>query len=276
MQRIIAGTGSAARRWCTLAGVAIAVLAVAVGAATASAASKPGLSLKAKHTIVPYRTAAKLSGRLSNGKKGVLVKLQDRVWPFKGSFKTVAKTHTRAHGAFSFSQRPSLATKYRAVAPKAHAKSADRTVYVVKGFKVVSCVVTGRGHTYRCAANLPLSAGHYKLRYLIAFRYPATVYKEEKGKPVYAYYAIRYGSREQTPRTLKRQHNLRQHSRGKGTTEFGFTRKFVVGRKAWDIGVNFCTQTTERTDGFGLPGAPGSHMCGAKTIPGKASINKLG
>lgn len=276
MDRIIAGTGAAVRRWRTLAGIAIAVLAVALGAAAASAASKPGLSLKAKHTIINYKKSATLTGTLSTGKKGVLVKLQDRVWPFKGSFKTVAKTHTRAHGAFSFSQRPSLATKYRAVAPKGHAKSASRTVYVVKAFKVLRCVLTGRGHTYPgCTNSNTAPPGKYTWRITLEFVYPASVVGREKSKPVYTYFGETFGS-ETTPKTLKRGTTDRQHLRGKSSTVVKFAKRVTVPHKAYFMEANFCTKTTERKDGFGLPGAPGSHMCGAKTIPGKASVNKLG
>jgi hypothetical protein len=275
MGRIIARAAAVGRSR-MLAGVSIAALAVAFGAAAASAASKPGLSLKANHTIVAYRTASKLSGRLSNGKKGVLVKLQDRVWPFKGRFKTVAKAHTRAHGDFSFSQRPSLATKYRAVAPKDHAKSATRTVYVVKGFKLIRCVITGHGHTYPgCGSKIKhVPAGHYTWTYSIEFFYPAGVFGKEKDKPVYTYFAEN-GRADKPPKMLKRQKNVRQHSHAKSETMFKFAKRVMLPNHAWYLAGNFCTKTTEQTDGFGLPGAPGSHMCGAKAISSKLSPDGL-
>ena len=254
----------------------LVVVAVAVGASGAMATSSPSLSLKAKPGVVVYKKTAKLTGALSSGKKGALIELQQRIWPFKKSFKTVAKAHTGANGAFGFTGRPSLATQYRAVAPKAHAKSATRTVYVVKALKVLRCVLTNHGHAYQgCTRHNAAPPGKYAWRITIEFVYPASVFGKEKGKPVYTYFGETKGS-ENTPKTLKRQMNVRQNSHGKSATVFRFVKKVTVPHGAYFLEANMCTRTTERTDGFGLPGAPGSHMCGKKTIPGNVSINKLG
>lgn len=246
----------------------------ALGASGALAASHASLSIKGK-TIVPYTKTEHLTGALSSGKKGVLIELQQRVWPFKHSFKTVAKAHTGAHGTYSFKRRPSLATEYRAVAPKAHAKSHTRTVYVVKAFKVLKCVLTRSGHTYQGCGTTTAPPGKYSWRVTIEFIYPAGVFSQEKSKPVYTYFGERMGSRK-PPSTLKRQKTVHQHAKPGSTTTFKFIKSVVIPNKAYEYDGSFCTKTTEGTDGFGLRGAPGSHMCGAAKIPSKTSVYKLG
>lgn len=264
------------RRRAPAAAVAVVLVLVAVlGAGAALAAAKPTLSIKVK-SIVPYTKSAKLTGRLSSGKTGILIKLQQRVWPFKGAFKTVATTHTRAQGTYSFKQHPSLAAEYRALAPKEHARSATHTVYVVKQFKVLKCVLTGHGHTYPgCSRNSRIPHGRYKWRITLEFLYPASAFGKEKGKPVYTYYGIRRGEEKQ-PSTVKRQKTISQHANSASTTLVKFVKSVVVPSTAYFMEATVCTKTTEPQDGFGLPGAPGSHMCGRKTIPGNISIYKLG
>lgn len=269
------GAGAALRRRRGWGGLALAVLACALGAGAALGASRPTLSIKTE-TLVPYQKVFTLKGALSTGKHGVLVELQDHVWPFTHAFKTIAKTHTGTGGTYAFKVRPSLATKYRTVAPKARARSASRTVYVVKGFKVLRCVLTRRGHTYPgCANPSPAPPGKYTWRVTIELLYPASVYGKEKSKPVYTYFGQRRGS-ETDPTTLHRQKNVRQHRHGKNTTVFNFIQRVTVPHEAYYLEGQFCTKTTERTDGFGVPGAPGSHRCGAATVPGKANVYKLG
>ncbi len=275
MNRVSQVGAAATRRRSPLFATVILTAAVAAsGAGAALAASHASLSLTGR-TIVQYTRSDKLTGALSSGKKGALVELQQRVWPFKQGFKTVAKTHTGAGGTYRFKRRPSLATQYRAVAPRSHAKSRIRTVYVVKGFKLLRCVITHRGYTHPGCGTQTVPPGHYKWEVTFELLYPASVYKQESGKPVYAYYAIRHGS-QTPPSTLKRQRNLRQHAHKGNGTIVNFVKKFVITHAAYDQQGNFCTKTSERTDGFGLPGAPGSHMCGAKRIPGNTPIYKLG
>ncbi len=268
--------GAVALRCSRLVAASAVTIAVAVaGASIALAASHPSLSLKAKHTIVNYTKSAALSGTLSSAKKGVLVELQQRVFPFKGHFKTVAKMHTGSGGSFSFSRRPSLATQYRAVAPKAHAKSRTRTVYVVKAFKVLRCVLTGSGHTYQGCGTTTAPPGKYTWHLTIEFIYPKGLLSQEAGKPVYTYFGEHVGSRK-PPHTLKRAKTAHQHAHPPNTTIFKFAKALTVPTSAYEYEGSFCTKTTERTDGFGVPGAPGSHMCGKARIPGSTPVNDLG
>ncbi|HZO79786.1 MAG TPA: hypothetical protein VFB39_17240 [Solirubrobacteraceae bacterium] len=258
------------------AGMAVlAALAAALCAQTAVASPGSSISLKAKPAIVQYTKSASLTGTLSSGKKGALIKLEQRVWPFKGNFKTVSRTHTGAGGVFSFKRRPSLATEYRALAPGGHGSSQTRTVYVVKRFKVLRCVLTRPGHTYQGCGTTSAPPGHYTWNVTIEYLYPASVFDKEGGKPVYTYYGITVGSRK-PPKTLERQRTVSQRAHGDSTTTFEFSHKVVVPKSAYQEEGNFCTKTSERKDGFGVPGAPGSHKCGAAKIPGDTSPNKLG
>jgi hypothetical protein len=268
---------AAVRRSRSCAGVviALATLAWGLGASAALGASKPTLSIKTT-TLVPYNKAAAVKGTLSTGKHGVLIELQQRVWPFRHAFKTIAKTHTGTGGTYTFKVRPSLATRYRTVAPQPRAKSASPTVYVVKGFKLLRCVLTRSGHSYPgCTTRNSAPPGKYTWRITIELLYPASVYGKEKSKPVYTYFGETKGS-QTDPRTLHRKRNVRQHSHDKSTTVINIVMRVTVPHGAYFLAANFCTKTTERTDGFGVPGAPGSHKCGAATIPGKSNINKLG
>ncbi len=273
MDRMPDRTAPIVRRGRVLATAAVAAAVAGLGTSAALAASHASLSLKGK-TIVPYTKADRLTGALSTGKKGVLVELQQRVWPFKHSFKTVAKAHTRAHGTYSFERRPSLATVYRTVAPRAHTTSRTRAVYVVKGFKAMACEYTRHGYRHAACGTQKVPPGTYTLHVTVEWFYPASVFGKEKGKPVYTYYGKRNGSRK-PPGTLRRQRTIRQRANGATSTVWRFVKTVTVPRTRYSWSLNACTKTTERTDGFGLPGAPGSHMCGAASIPNE-SPKKLG
>ncbi|MBV8943506.1 MAG: hypothetical protein JO240_17405, partial [Solirubrobacterales bacterium] len=152
------------RRAATALTVAVVVLAAGLHAAVALAASRPTLSLRSKPKTVVYTQTTRLSGHLSSGKLGVVVKLQRRVWPFGGSYETVAKTRTGAHGAYSFEQHPSLATEYRTVATASGGTSGVRTIYVVKAFRLLGCDFTRPGYAHRACGTQRVTAGTYTLR----------------------------------------------------------------------------------------------------------------
>ncbi len=140
---------------------------------------------------------------------------------------------------------------------------------------VLRCVLTRPGHTYKGCGTTAAPPGHYTWQVTIEYLYPASAFDNEKGKPVYTYYGETVGSRT-PPAKLKREQTVRQHAHGTSTSVFKFEHKVVVPNSAYQYEGNFCTKTTEPKDGFGLPGAPGSHNCGAATIPGKSQPNKLG
>ena len=96
------------------------------------------------------------------------------------------------------------------------------------------------------------------------------MYKVRSG----TYYGKRVGS-QIPPSTLSRQGTVHQHARSGSTTVIKFTKKVTVPTQAYSWSERACTKTTEQMDGFGLPGAPGSHKCCAATIPDE-SENKLG
>ncbi|MBV9534076.1 MAG: hypothetical protein JO321_01550 [Solirubrobacterales bacterium] len=255
--------------------MAVVVLAAGLHAAVALAASRPTLSLRSKPKTVVYTQASRLTGHLSSGKLGAVVKLQGRVWPFRRAYETMAKTRTGAHGAYSFEQHPSLATQYRVVAPASGATSGVTTIYVVKAFRLLGCEFTRPRYTHRACGTQRVKAGTYTLRITAEWIYPASVYTTEKGKPIYTYYRERSGS-QKPPRTLIRQRNVKQNANGASATIFRFSKQVVVPRSSYSWSMSACTKTTEPEDGFGLPGAPGSHRCGQAKIPEKLPLSALG
>ncbi|MGN6167793.1 MAG: hypothetical protein ACTHQQ_06430 [Solirubrobacteraceae bacterium] len=269
-------TGSSAGNYtCTVKATNQAGSTTKTSAKVALAASKPTLSLRSKPKTVVYHRTTRLIGFLSSGRRGVMVKLQLRRWPFRGGYRTVAKARTGAHGVYSFERHPSLATEYRVVAPSSGATSGVRTVYVVKAFRLLGCEYTRPGYKHGACGRQKVKAGTYTLRITAEWIYPASVYASEKRKPVYTYYGDRVGS-QRPPRTLTRQHTVAQNANGARSTVFRFLEKVVVPRRAYAWSMRACTKTTERRDGFGLPGAPGSHRCGREKIPEKLPLSALG
>lgn len=255
--------------------VIVLMLAAALSAEVGAATTRPAPSLRAKPKAVVFMETTRLAGRLASGNVGVVVKLQRRVWPFRRPYKTVAKTHTEAHGAYSFEQRPALATEYRVVVPSSGATSGIRTVYVVKAFRLLGCQYTRPGFKHRACGTQKVKAGRYTLHITAEWIYPASVYAAEKRKPIYTYYGNRVGS-EKPPRSLTRQGNVPQNANGASSTVFRFAKKVTVPRKSYAWSMSACTKTTEPSDGFGLPGAPGSHRCGQEKIPEKLPLSALG
>ena len=244
--------------------------------AEVAVAATATLSLRSKRKMVVYAQTTRLTGHLSSGKVGAVVKLQGRVWPFGRAYETVAKTRTGAHGAYSFKPHPSLATQYRVVAPASGAISGIRTIYVVKAFKVLGCEFTRPGYAHSACGAQRIQAGTYTLRITAEWIYPASVYAREKRKPVYTYYGSRIGS-QKPPRTLTRQANVKQNANGARATIFRFFKKILIPPgTSYTWRMSACTKTTEPRDGFGLPGAPGSHRCGRATIPEKLPLSALG
>lgn len=256
------------------AGVAMLAGTAALGVGGALAASHATLSITAKPGIVLYTKSAKIAGRLSTGKKGVKVALEERVFPFSGSFTTVGHTATGSNGTYSFTRSPALATEYRATT--AGAKSGTATVYVIKKWKLLRCEFTKGSYKHTaCGTQAGIPQGTYTLHVSVEFLYPAGVYAAEAAKPVYTYYGKRYGTNKPPP-TLALRGTLPQHGHGGDTTVYDFSTSFTIGKSAWGWALNWCTKTSETSNGFGLPGSPGSHGCGAGSLSVKLSPNALG
>src|SRR2546421_10810069 len=140
------------------AGIAIVTPSGAQAAVRISIAASPGIV----HYLRPAPSADTISGRLSSGKRGVRVFLQAKAWPFTGPFKTVARVRTGRRGAYHFTVRPQLATRYRVLVGRA--RSAARTVYVTNGYENFTCTISGKGQTYACSTATAPRAGKYTLR----------------------------------------------------------------------------------------------------------------
>ncbi len=259
------------------AAVAAATVLAGLAAGAVPAAGHPSISIKVKPNAVNYRgpapTATKIKGRLSSGKRHVKVTLEATGWPFTAPFHPVAHQRTGKHGAYSFKQRPSLATEYRVSA--AGAQSGTQTVYVTHGFAHLSCKITGQGKSYPCGSNVRIPPGTYRYRFSFDYLFPASAFPLEKGKRVFVYYGQRNGQ-QKPPSTLTLQGTVAQHARSGNTTHVSVTPQFTVPNSAWAFQLSVCTQTTEPTDGLGLPGAPGSHHCGSPSITYRQSTGSLG
>ena len=82
---------------------------------------------------VQYGTPHELSGTLIDGATplaGQAVELQGRAYPYNGSFKTLARTTTRADGTFAFKQGFDRNMDLRAAAPAQAATSELHRAYV--------------------------------------------------------------------------------------------------------------------------------------------------
>jgi hypothetical protein len=82
---------------------------------------------------VQYGTPHEVSGTLREGTAplaGQVVELQGRAYPYKGGFKTLARTTTRADGTFAFERRFDRNIDLRAFAPAQGAVSEADRAYV--------------------------------------------------------------------------------------------------------------------------------------------------
>lgn len=257
-------------RWLALLTVTITV--ASVGYAAARAAS--GTSLKVRPATIYYRqpkpNATNIGGHLSSGRSGVRVVLNVRRWPFQGSFRPVTSQRTARGGAFNFVQRPSRATQYRVTS--AGSASARRTVYVYPGYENARCTWSGAGGQGSCT-HAPTKAGEYTMHFSFDYLYPSTAFSQESGLPVFVYFDECFGC-SATPSTLQLQRTVAQNPSGGDSAHVAIRQRFSVkAGQAYRWYLAPCLQTTERNNGFGLPGAPGSHHCGSSSVPSRYFIH---
>ena len=197
-----------------------------------------------------YGKTAQISGATSDGLPGTTVELQKSAFPFKAGFTAAGEAQTGDGGSYSFTAKPTLATKYRVVlASDPTSQSAIVNVYVAADW-----------------INLPSSACsglscHKRFGNHIV--YPAAVAKRESGKAAYFYFGVRYGSHPTPPsrvRLVTTGHLRRLHGNTYRVT-FSVTFSTV---QAYYYEWAICTQDTEAVDGLGLPG---HHSCGGRSIP---------
>lgn len=193
---------------------------------------------------------ATISGNTGDGLAGEAVELQASAFPFTSGFATLGQTQTGSGGSYSFTAKPTVATRYRvALVSAPTSPSSTITVYVGLSWS---------GHTRgRCAAG----ASSCSLSFSGKVVYPAAVAKSEGAKIAYYYFAVRYGS-QTTPPSAVRLVKTGAQSHVGHRYEMGFSVTFATVkayRYEWEI----CTKDTEAQDGIGLPG---HHHCGDRSI----------
>jgi hypothetical protein len=258
----------AARRRIALVLVGLAGSVAGGGYAVAAAGSS--VSARVRPPTIYYRTpkpnATNVAGRVGSGRRGVAVVLEIRRWPFHGSFKSVATERTGGGGRFNFVERPSRATQFRVAS--AASRSRIQTAYVYPGYKNALCTWSG-SHGQGSCNHAPTQAGSYTMHFSFDFLYPAPAFSRESGLPVFVYFGECFGC-SAPPATLQRQGTVSQSQRGSGAAHVSISQRFTVraGQKyRWYLAP--CLQSTERSNGFGLPGRPGSHHCGSASVPSR-------
>jgi hypothetical protein len=105
--------------------------------ATASAA--PALELEIEKPSVRYGAAHTVTGTLLDGATplaGQVIVLEGQRYPFKGSFRELARTTTDAQGAFAFKPALDRNHRLRVVAPAQGAVSQAVRAYVLPSFEL--------------------------------------------------------------------------------------------------------------------------------------------
>jgi hypothetical protein len=225
-------------------GVGLGAFVALAGAA--SGASAPTLATGqhvAGLAAVTYGATIKLSGHESAGGSRP-VALQADAFPFTGGFHTVASRVTT--GPYSFTVKPSHATRYRAMV--GGRTSPVLTVYVLERRVSSSCNLcvfsdTSGTHTLVVSATLEAPPGPLA----------AT-------GPEYFYYAQTNSTAP--PSTLRLVKTVPLHVHGHRLSfKVVYTVHFPLG--AFRFSYEACSRDAESADGVGLPG---HHHCGDATI----------
>ena len=223
------------------------------------------VAARAKPHTVSYHEPVEISGHATRS-RGVPVMLAADRFPFASGPAEVSRRRTGRRGAYSFRRRPSHATRYR-VALVNHPSQASRilSVYVEPRVSRLRCNLCGASSHGR---------GNRTLRFSFRLSYPADTFGTEAPKPVYFYYGQRSGSAE-PPKRLHLAETVEQRALAAHRTAVAITHRVRLPR-LYRFALVACTRTSERVDGLGLPGAPGSRGCGDRTISYRQSRFWLG
>jgi hypothetical protein len=255
-------------RWrTTLAFVALLASIAGIDHASARVAAGPAVQLRVQPPTIYYRqprpNATNVAGRLSSGRRGVTVILGVRRWPFHGSFKAVRSELTGRMGRFNFIERPSSATEFQVSSPASTSRT--ETVYLYPGYENASCTWSGPQGQGSCS-HAPTKPGAYTMHFGFDYVYPVAARSGESRLPVFVYFAECFGCTA-IPTTLHRQGTVSQHRTGPNNAQVSISQAFSVraGQKyRWYLAP--CVQSTERSNGFGLPGGAGAHHCGSASV----------
>jgi hypothetical protein len=195
-----------------------------------------------------YGKTAVISGSTADGQAGEPLILEESVFPFGAGFIKAARATTGVGGSYSFTTKPTLATRYYvALAEDSTSLSPVATVYVAANW-----------------INLPTKTcsgfschKHFGNKII----YPAAVAKREGRKRAYFYFGVRYGSQTTPPSRVHFVKTGRLHRHGR-TYRTGFSVTFSTVRAYYYYWL-ICTKDTESRDGLGLPG---HHHCGGRSI----------
>ncbi|HEY2353991.1 MAG TPA: hypothetical protein VGH79_03720 [Gaiellaceae bacterium] len=239
----------------------LVVLALGAGAVLpasgAARSAKTAISIGAQTSNKPvgglvwatYGKTAQISGETGDGQAGTDVQLEASTFPFTAAPATVGQTQTVDGGSYSFTVKPTVATRYFVeLVSDTTSQSRVITVYVSPNWI---------SHTSgRCAGGYTC-----RLRFSATVVYPAGVAKREGAKRVYYYFGVHYGSQTTPPSRVRLVKTGRQHRRGHRYRE-SFAVTFSTAQAyyyQWDT----CSKDSEAKDGIGLPG---HHHCGGKSI----------
>jgi hypothetical protein len=258
----------------------VAFLVGAAAAAGLGSGLSPGssgsahISIKRSPRIIGYTHKVRVSGKLSTGQAGVRVTLEAK--PFHATaFKRVASKDTGKHGAFTFKPKPTLATKYR-VRSTGGLRSNTVTSYVDSLASHYHCTDSAEGETAPCGEDESLHGpATAKLRASFHLLYPAPAFDTEKGKPIYVYFGQHNGG-PGPPNRLELRKQVSQQPLAANKTKVSVTVRHKIPAGEWHWIIAFCAKTSERVDGLGLPGAPGSHHCGQESITFEQARGSLG
>jgi hypothetical protein len=225
---------------------------------------------------LPSDASVKIYGTIRGAVSGEVARLYAQPFPF-GAAPTRVGSLVRLHprgkagkASYSFQVTPALATRYRVKvfqsrsASLALGSTATTTVYVASGFSPAA----------------PLPACHRPVCHETVtgdVMVPAQAMSTEISKPVYAYLGLslaKSGTPARPPGLELGAGHAHVSTKLISATEYQITVTFTfsVGKTGgYNWAWNVCTKDTEAEDGIGLPG---SHGCGAKTIP--SQINYLG
>jgi hypothetical protein len=203
------------------------------------------------HLIIDtWGRPAVISGAIGSKLSGAQVQLQASTFPFNAGYAAIAQSTTAAGGSYSFTARPTLATRYRVVLVSDPA-SQSRVLTIFVAPRALNVSRGGCRPAPRCRRHFAAD-----------FVYPPAVVKQESAKPSYFYFGIHYGSRSE-PKRLRLVKAGPQRYVGRGRYQSAFTITFSTPTSRYRYEWIVCGKDTEAADGLGLPG---HHHCGDRSI----------
>ncbi len=207
---------------------------------------------------------ASINASYSSAPTGSTLELFASTFPFKAKAASVGSDAVSGTGSTSFTEQPSLATKYTAElfksgSTKPIATSNEATVYADSTLSFLGSAKSCTGK------NAPTC--HQK--FTVELQTPASVGKFETAKKRYGYLGVDLAVGVEPPPPTKLERN----------SHFKFSKPVAVNKTEWKYTVSFsfkvpkgdgwyfdtdvCTKDAESSDGIGLPG---HHGCGNKSV----------